>query len=69
MYASGETLLRNFPVQATIQVVDWSSDEEEDDDNWNTTQKNVLYLAGKKARKVPRRARLKKEIFKKFKEL
>lgn len=35
MYASGETLLRNFPVQATIQVVDWSSDEEEgDDDSW-----------------------------------
>lgn len=35
MYASGETLLRNFPVQATIQVVDWnsdSSDEEDDDD-------------------------------------
>ncbi|XP_067049444.1 protein ripply1-like isoform X1 [Acropora muricata] len=36
MYASGETLLRNFPVQATIQVVDWSSDEEEegDEDSW-----------------------------------
>ena len=35
MYASGETLLRNFPVQATIQVVDWSSDEEEEDeDSW-----------------------------------
>ncbi|KAK2570837.1 Protein ripply [Acropora cervicornis] len=35
MYASGETLLRNFPVQATIQVVDWSSDEEEgEEDSW-----------------------------------
>ena len=34
MYSSGETLLRNFPVQATIQVVDYpsdSSDEEEED--------------------------------------
>lgn len=35
----------------------------------NTTKKKkVLHLASKKARKVPRRARLKKEIFKKFKE-
>lgn len=36
MYDSGETLLRNFPVQATIQVVDWSSDssDEEDDDDY-----------------------------------
>ena len=35
MYSSGETLLRNFPVQATIQVVDCisdSSDEEDDED-------------------------------------
>ena len=34
MYASGESLLRNFPVQATIQVVDCSdsSDDEEDED-------------------------------------
>ncbi|KAL9969491.1 hypothetical protein ACROYT_G021711 [Oculina patagonica] len=36
MYSSGETLLRNFPVQATIQVVDQydsdSSDDDEDDD-------------------------------------
>lgn len=34
MYASGETLLRNFPVQATIQVVDSSdsSDDEDDED-------------------------------------
>ncbi|XP_068755307.1 protein ripply2.1-like [Montipora capricornis] len=34
MYSLGETLLRNFPVQATIQVVDYpsdSSDEEEED--------------------------------------
>ena len=35
MYSSGETLLRNFPVQATIQVVDQydSSDDEDDDDD------------------------------------
>lgn len=36
MYSSGETLLRNFPVQATIQVVDQydndSSDDDDDDD-------------------------------------
>lgn len=34
MYASGETLLRNFPVQATIQVVDeYDSDTSDDDDD------------------------------------
>ena len=33
MYASGETLLRNFPVQATIQVVDWNSDSSDEDDD------------------------------------
>lgn len=36
MYEAGERLLRNFPVQATIQVVDESdsddSDDEDDDD-------------------------------------
>lgn len=33
MYSSGETLLRNFPVQATIQVVDqYDSDSSDDDD-------------------------------------
>ncbi|XP_031567797.1 protein ripply1-like [Actinia tenebrosa] len=35
MYEAGERLLRNFPVQATIQVVDDSdsSDDEDDDDD------------------------------------
>ena len=34
MYASGEALLRNFPVQATIQVVDeYDSDSSDDDDD------------------------------------
>ena len=32
MYASGETLLRNFPVQATIQVVDSSDGSDDEDD-------------------------------------
>ena len=33
MYASGETLLRNFPVQATIQVIDdYDSDSSDDED-------------------------------------
>ncbi|KAJ7391339.1 Protein ripply1 [Desmophyllum pertusum] len=33
MYASGENLLRNFPVQATIQVVDYSSDSSDEEDD------------------------------------
>ena len=33
MYASGETLLRNFPVQATIQVIDDYDDSDDDDDD------------------------------------
>lgn len=33
MYASGETLLRNFPVQATIQVIDEYDDSDDDDDD------------------------------------
>ena len=44
MYASGETLLRNFPVQATIQVVDWSgdsSDEEDEEDYECDEQENT----------------------------
>lgn len=34
MYEAGEKLLRNFPVQATIQVIDDSdsSDDEEEDE-------------------------------------
>ena len=44
MYASGETLLRNFPVQATIQVVDMdsdSSDEEDEEDYEYDEQDNA----------------------------
>ena len=33
MFASGETLLRNFPVQATIQVIDDYDDSDDDDDD------------------------------------
>ena len=33
MYTSGETLLRNFPVQATIQVIDEYDDSDDDDDD------------------------------------
>lgn len=33
MYSSGETLLRNFPVQATIQVIDEYDDSDDDDDD------------------------------------
>ena len=33
MYEAGEALLRNFPVQATIQIVeDTDSDDSEDED-------------------------------------
>lgn len=44
MYASGETLLRNFPVQATIQVVDWDSNEssdEEDEDEFESDDQDI----------------------------
>lgn len=43
MYASGETLLRNFPVQATIQVVDWDneSSDEEDEDQFESDDQDI----------------------------
>lgn len=43
MYASGETLLRNFPVQATIQVVDWDneSSDEEDEDEFESDDQDI----------------------------
>ena len=43
MYTSGETLLRNFPVQATIQVVDCISDssDDEDDDDYEFDEQEI----------------------------
>ena len=66
MYASGETLLRNFPVQATIQVVDWSSDEEEeeeDDDNWEHNEEESATSCEQESKKSSSQAETKERNF------
>ena len=50
MYASGETLLRNFPVQATIQVIDNYDDSDDDDDDEEIEEECVEQQSTKKCK-------------------
>lgn len=42
MYESGEALLRNFPVQATIQIVDnYDTSDEEDEESDEDEEQDI----------------------------
>lgn len=53
MYEAGEKLLRNFPVQATIQVVEESDseDSEDEDDEDDEDDENTLVESSKETPK------------------